>query len=161
MNPGLFSFLQKIAANVAHPQHDEFLDHHFSIYPQWDKFKSKLRSPSFVEAVRQDTRADDKLKRYSEANGKHVQARGVPSFQIPSESSGKKYTVKYHADDGRFSCNCGDWVYKRSHQQRKPNKDCKHIAKVKNDLSSQGKTEVSLTKQAAIGMAAAKLLGLR
>lgn len=157
MKPGLFSFLEKISAPLAHPQHQEFLDEHFSIAPQWGTFKKKLKSKTFVEAVKQDTRADDKLKRYSEANGKHLQARGVPTFTIPSMSSTGKYTVKYHPDIDRFTCNCGDWVYKRSHQQRKPNKDCKHITLIKTQLKTSGRSEEDLVKKAALSRAALTL----
>ena len=151
-------FGTKLAAVQSQPQHEEFLDHHFSLSPQWKTFKNKLRAKSFVEAVRQDTRADDKLKRYSEANAMHSQARGVPSFSVPSMSSGKKYTVKYHAGPDRFSCNCGDWVHARSHQTSKSTQDCKHIQSVKSQLQASGKTPEDMVKMAAFGMAASKML---
>jgi hypothetical protein len=102
MRPGLLNFLEKVSAAHSQPQHEEFLDEHFSVTPQWKAFRKKLKAKSFVEAVKQDTRSDEKLKRYSEANGKHLRAHGVPTFPVPSQSSGKSYTVKYHPDDGRF-----------------------------------------------------------
>lgn len=163
MREGLLTFLidmQKLAATQTHPQHDEFLDEHFSLSPQWRTFKKKLRSKSFLEAVKQDSRSDDKLKRYSEANSRHLRARGVPTFPVMSQSgSTKDYTVKYHADIDRFSCNCGDWIHSRSHQTRKTNQDCKHIRHVKTQLQYLGKSQQDLTKQAAMGKAAARLLG--
>lgn len=158
MRPGLLGFLVKVSAPVAQPQHQEFLDEHFSLNPAWKDFKRKLKSPSFVEAVKQDTRADEKLKRYSEANAQHLQARGVPYFRVPSQSSSKYYTVKYHPDNDRFSCNCGDWVHARSHQEAKRQKDCKHIGVIRNELKSQGVTSKDLVKKAAAGRAAAALL---
>lgn len=158
MKPGLFKFLTKVAAPQAQPKHQEFLDEHFSINPAWKDFKKKLRSKSFVEAVKQDTRADEKLKRYSEGNARHVQARGVPTFPVPSQSSGKSYNVKYHPDINRFTCNCGDWVHKKSHEENKTQQDCKHIWLVKNELKNKGTTIKSLVKQAAAGRAAASVL---
>lgn len=130
MRPGFFSFL-KTAAVEAQPQHNDFLDEHFSINPRWKDFKKKLRYPSFVEAVKQDTRANEKLKRYSEANAKHVQAKGVPTYKERSDSGRGSYTVKYHPDVDRYSCNCGDWVHARSHQEDGTKGDCKHIKRVK------------------------------
>lgn len=157
MRPGLFSFLEKIAAERSQPQHEEFLDEHFGISPAWKDFKKKLRSKSFVEAVKQDPRADDKLKRYSEANGLHLRARNVPSFPVPSQSKAGSYTVKYHPSVGRYSCNCGDWVHARSHQTGKTKQDCKHIWLVKNELKISG-TDVESMKKTAQGRAAASLL---
>jgi hypothetical protein len=159
MKPGLLSFLEKVSGQV-HPKHQEFLDEHFSISPQWKEFKKKLRSPTFVEAVKDDTRSDEKLKRYSEANATHVQAKGVPSFPVPSQSSSKWYTVKYHPDINRFTCNCGDWVHKRSWKEEKKQRDCKHVQLVRMELKNQGVDVKSLTKQAAEGRAAARLLEL-
>lgn len=160
MNSGLFSLLTKLAAPQSQPQHEEFLDEHFSLSPQWKEFKKKLKAKSFVAAVQQDSRADDKLKRYSEANGRHLQARGVPKFVVPSTSTSKNYTVKYHPDLERFSCNCGDWVHARSHQTSKSSQDCKHVRLVVSELRSSGSNVDSLTKKAAMGLAAVTVLRL-
>ncbi len=149
MRPGLFSFLEKVSAPQAQPQHQEFLDEHFSVNARWKDFRKKLKSSTFVSAVKQDTRSDEKLKRYSEANGKHLRARGVPTFPVPSQSSSKTYNVKYHPDDGRYSCNCGDWIHARSHQTAKRKQDCKHIWLVKNELKLSGKDVDSMVKKAA------------
>ena len=149
MRPGLFQIL-KTAGIKVQPKHQEFLDEHFSVDPKWKQFRAKLRSPAFLDAVKADTRADTKLKRYSEGNAKHLQARGVPTFPVPSQSSGSKtYDVKYHADADRFTCNCGDWIHKRSWRKGQTTRDCKHIGVVKNKLKSQGITTQELTKQAA------------
>jgi hypothetical protein len=162
MREGLLTFLidmQKLAAAKINPQHEEFLDEHFSLSPQWKTFKNKLRSKSFLETVKQDPRSDDKLKRYSEANSKHLRARGVPTFPVMSQSGDTKdYTIKYHADIDRFSCNCGDWIHSRSHQAAKTSQDCKHIRHVKTQLKYSGKNPEDLVKQAAMGQAALKLL---
>jgi hypothetical protein len=158
MRPGLLSLLTKLSAVQVQPHDQEFLDEHFGISPAWKDFKKKLRNKSFVEAVKQDTRSDEKLKRYSEANSKHLRARGVPTFPVPSQSSSKTYSVKYHPDDGRFSCSCGDWVHARSHQVSKPKQDCKHIWLVKHELKQSGTDVQGMVKKAAMGRAAARLL---
>lgn len=140
-------------------KHQEFLDEHFGVSPVWEKFRSRLKSPAFVDAVKTDTRSDSKLKRYSEGNAKHLQARGVPTFPVPSQSNtARSYAVKYHADIDRFTCDCGDWVHKRSWKKGQKTRDCKHIWLVKNELKNQGVPKQDLTKQAAFGSAAAKLL---
>lgn len=160
MTPGLFSLLDKLAAAKIQPKHMEFLDEHFSISPQWKDFKKQLRTKAFVTAVKEDSRSDEKLKRYSEANSKHMRARGVPSFPVPSQSSNKMYTVKFHPGEERFSCSCGDWVHARSHQTAKKQQDCKHVWLVKNELKQSGTTLASLTKKAAMGQAALGVLAL-
>lgn len=159
MRPGLLSFLEKVSAVQVRPQDQEFLDEHFAIDPQWKQFRKKLRSKSFVEAVKQDERSDTKLKRYSEANGKHLRAHGVPTFKIPSQTTNRTYTVKFHPDDDRFSCSCGDWIHARSHQTSDKRQDCKHIKHVKSQLQYMGKKPEDMVKKAALGMAAARLLG--
>jgi len=151
--------IHKEAGVKVQPKHQDFLDDHFGVAPEWKKFLSKLKSPAFVDAVKADTRADFKLKRYSEGNAKHLQAKGVPTFPVPSQSSGaKSYNVKYHADIDRFTCNCGDWVHKRSWRKGQTTRDCKHVWLVKNELKNQGVSTQDLIKQAAFGSAAARLL---
>lgn len=147
MKPGLFSLL-KIAAKKSQPQHNDFLDEHFSISPKWKDFRTKLKSPTFIEAVRQDTRANEKLIRYAENNGRHAQAKNVPVFKVPSQSSSIAYTVKYHPSIDEYSCNCGDWIHSRSHQENKENKNCKHIKLIKE--REDNKLKKMATKNAAI-----------
>jgi hypothetical protein len=168
MTPGLFKLLEKHAAasNLAPSRaNQEFLDNHFveTSTGKWRAFKNKLTSPAFVAAVKQDDRADRKLKRYTEMNGRHMQAKGVPSFQVPSQSKGGSYTVKYHPDLDRYSCNCGDWVHVQSTKTGK-NRNCKHIQMLELELQSQGKrprvAEPKTKTAAAIrGAAAGVLLG--
>jgi hypothetical protein len=129
MNRVLFKALTKTAMATSRSQHQEFLDTHFDSDPNWKTFKRKLTSPQFVQMVKKDPRADPKLKRYSENNGRHQQAKGVPTFKVPSQTSSKTYTVKKHSDE-TFSCNCGDWVHKQSTKAKK-DKECKHVARVK------------------------------
>ena len=148
--------LSKLAGLAPSAQHQEFLDNHFTdtSTSKWRAFKNKLVSPRFVDAVKQDDRTDSKLKRYSENNARHMQAKGVPSYRVPSQSSGKSYTVKYHPSIDRFSCNCGDWVHKRSTKGK--GGECKHVKMVKYELKAQG---IPKEKQASLrGMAAETLL---
>jgi hypothetical protein len=108
--------------------------------------------------VKADTRSDSKLKRYADGNALHLQGKNIPVFPVPSQSGGKTYDVKYHPGAERFTCNCGDWIHKRSWKKGQKTRDCKHIWLVKNELKNQGLTETDLVKQAALGAAAAKLL---
>lgn len=151
MRRGFFQLLEKHAA-VADPA--KFLEKHFSD-PRWEEFRKKLRSKTFVRAVKTDDRSDSKLKRYAEMNHRHKVDKG-PIFPVPSQTSGRTYTVKYHPDLDRFSCNCGDWHYTQSHKTGK-NRDCKHIQMAKLELREQGIPKRELRKM-AMTAAAARLL---
>lgn len=107
------------------PEQQNFLDSHFSIAPQWDSFRSNLKDKSFANAVITDTRSDDKLKIFAKAINMRDQVKGK-TVKAPSDTSGS-YDVKYHPSEGRFSCTCPDWTYKRS----VGGGDCKHIARIK------------------------------
>jgi hypothetical protein len=138
MNTKLFLALSKLAGQkIPEPHNQEFLDEHFSLSPKWKEFQKKLRSKNFVQAVTQDDRANKKLKRFSESIGRHKQAKGVPVYDVPSQSSGRVYTVKYHPDIDRFSCNCGDWTYARSWRIGQRTRDCKHVQMVNRELKAQ------------------------
>jgi hypothetical protein len=91
-----------------------------------------------VEAVKQDPRADDKLKRFSQCIGEYHSSKdtGVP---VKGES-GKTYRVKYLAKAGRFGCNCKHWTFDQSHKTAK-NADCKHIAQVKRSMEKNAGLE--------------------
>lgn len=160
MTKNLFHMLAKLAGEkLPEPHHQEFLDHHFSLKPKWDEFRKNLRSKSFVTAVQQDDRADTKLKRFAENIGRHKQSKGAPTFQVPSQSSAKSYTVKYHPEVERYSCNCGDWTYARSWRTGQRTRDCKHVRKVQLELKAQGKIpSAEIVKKAALGLAALQLL---
>src|SRR5689334_5962055 len=94
------------------PEHQEFLDTHFGISPQWGDFHKKLKDRAFVDAVSVDTRSDDKLRAFAQAIGMRDQS-GNKALKVPSDVSGS-YRVKYHPEVKRFSCTCPDWTYKRS-----------------------------------------------
>ena len=131
------SLLSKMAAPLAAPQHhQEKLDAHFSSHEKtrWRDFRRHLRAKGFVEAVKQDDRSDDKLKRFAEMIGRHHGSKdpGVPV----KGSSGKTYKVKFHEDIKRFSCNCNHWIYDLSHQTSE-GADCKHIKQVKSSFQKQ------------------------
>lgn len=116
-----------IDAVKVEPQHQNFLDNHFGINPQWSDFHKKLKNHSFVNAVSADTRSDDRLKEFAKIIGMREQAKG-PSLKVPSDVSGS-YRVKYHSSVDRFSCTCPDWTYKKS----VGGGDCKHIDRIKSD----------------------------
>jgi hypothetical protein len=156
MRPGLFSLLEKTSSKLIQARDiREHLDNHFADTGtgKWKSFKKRLASQSFVDAVKQDERSDAKLKRWSTVLHKHLAARNVPTFQVPSQSSSKMYTVKYHPDLNRFTCSCGDFTYVQSVRTAK-NRDCKHIQMTKLELDAQGK---KLEKK-AMSAAAARIL---
>lgn len=154
MTPGLFQFLTKVAGTHAPEREDqEFLDEHF-IKPgtdKWKAFRKRLRSKAFVAAVKQDERSDTKLKRFSESLNRHYTGKGE-TFQVPSLSSARTYTVKFHPDKDSFSCSCGDWTYAQSVKKNK--QECKHVLMVKRELNAQG---TKLKKEASSRVASMML----
>jgi len=135
-----------MAAKPILPQHQEFLDEHFGgMSPQWKKFHRNLRSPQFVDTVRQDTRSDRKLRRFSKMVGLRQQSK-QPGLSARGDS-GKSYRIKFHPEAKRFSCSCKDWTYRRSVKNRGKSGDCKHINRMKSTMK-QG-----LTKTAFLGPA--------
>jgi hypothetical protein len=141
MTPGLLSLLVKHAEGVnpskLQPKQQEMLDQHFSTNEpsRWKGFRKAVKSKAFVNALKSDDRADDKMKRYAEAMYLHHAGKTSESFTVPGHS--KNYTVKYHSNVDRYSCSCPDWGYARSHRIDKSGQDCKHIKMVKLELESQ------------------------
>ncbi len=161
MTPTLFMMMHKTSATLAPSlQHQEFLDNHFTdtSTAKWKEFKKKLRSKSFVSAVKQDDRADDKLKRFSASLNRHFTGKG-PKFDVPSQNSSRSYVVKYHPDKDSFSCSCGDWTYKQSTKPQVKKQECKHVSMLKHELQARGEV---LEKRAAEvrGIVAGRLLEL-
>ncbi len=140
MTPGLFSILTKHAAALQpKPDHQEILDKTFGSHEQsrWRDFRRATRSKAFVNALKTDERADDKMKRYADAMYLHFAGgRKGETFTVPGKQ--KNYTVKFHAAQDKFTCSCPDWGYARSHQTNKGQQDCKHIKMVKLELAAQG-----------------------
>jgi hypothetical protein len=120
-----------LPATPIRPQDQEFLDEHFGVQPAWNQFHKNLKKPQFVEAVRQDTRSDTKLKRFAKMVGTREQSRSRPVNVVGD--SGKKYKVKYHPEAGRFSCSCPDWTYKKSVGRG----ECKHIRRLQQGIRSE------------------------
>jgi hypothetical protein len=116
-------------ATPIEPKHQEFLDEHFGISPQWKQFHRKLRGKHFASAVMQDTRSDKKLKRFTKNFGTRQQSKS-PGVEVPGDT-GAKYKIKYHPELDRFSCGCGDWTYARSVKNKGRGGDCKHIKRMK------------------------------
>jgi predicted nucleic acid-binding Zn finger protein len=116
------------------PKDQEFLDEHFSISPAWKQFHKNLKKPQFVSTVRQDSRADNKLKRFARMVGTRQQSKAKPVAVVGD--SGKKYKVKYHPEAGRFSCSCPDWTYKRSVRNKGAGGECKHISRLRQGQRS-------------------------
>lgn len=129
------------------PQHTDFLDEHFGVESKWDSFRRNLKNEQFVDAVKQDTRSDRKLKRFSKQVGIRDRSK-QPGLSVVGDS-GAAYKIKFHPETKRLSCSCNDWTYKRSVKNRGPQGDCKHISRMKNTMAGQ-----KLTKEAvALGLA--------
>ena len=146
MTSGLFAILKRASeADVSKlqpkPKYQSMLDQHFSVHEpvDWRNFRKAVRSKEFVNALKSDERADDKLKRYAEAMNLHYTNKSGEAFTVPGH--GKNYTVKFHPQVERYTCSCPDWSYARSHQVDKDKQDCKHIKMVKLELEAQKQKE--------------------
>lgn len=144
-----------MAVRLPSERHQKALDDHFTSPDpkRWRTFRRNLRSKSFAEAVKNDDRADSKLKQFADMVGRHLRHRGesVPVFGT------KKYKVKFHEDISRYSCSCPDWTYKKSVLKER-DADCKHIRQVKTDkanlLKEAGGILGALINPSGIGAAA-------
>ena len=87
---------------------------------KWDSFADKAKDPSFVQAVNNDPRSDDKLKMHAQRLNSMHNGKTLATI---SGSKGKSYTVSKMAN-GDYGCTCGDWKYKGSVN---PGYKCKHI----------------------------------
>ncbi len=73
-----------IDAAKIEPEHQGFLDNHFSIAPNWDDFRKNLKDKSFTNAVIADTRSNDRLKIFAQAISMRDQSKGKV-FKAPSD----------------------------------------------------------------------------
>ena len=87
---------------------------------RWDSFADKTKDPSFVKAVQNDPRSDDKLKLHAERLNQLHSGKNVALIQ---GSRGKTYQVS-KLPTGDYGCTCNDWRYKGSVN---PGYRCKHI----------------------------------
>ena len=87
---------------------------------KWDSFADKTKDSSFVKAVKNDPRSDNKLKLHTERLHKMHQSKPVAQIQ---GSRGKSYSVS-KLGTGDYACTCNDWRYKGSVN---PGYKCKHI----------------------------------
>ena len=87
---------------------------------KWDNFADKAKDKSFVQAVKNDPRSNEKLKTHVESLNKLHNGKQVASI---SGSKGKSYQV-IKMSDGNYGCSCNDWRYKGSVN---PGYKCKHI----------------------------------
>lgn len=113
------------------------VDYHFSDKTgpeKWQHFPRNSTSSEFVKKIKDDPRADDKLKMH--AQSLYDLSKGPTVTKVESsKGSGKKYEVK-RMPGGGMGCTCNDWRYKGSVT---PGYECKHIKAAK----------VGLTKAAA------------
>lgn len=125
-NPGLLErlghFFTKSFYGKDMKKHQSTIDnlHSEESKKHWDEFSDKAKDKSFVKAVNNDPRSDEKLKMHvKRLNEMH---EGKQMAQI-SGSNGKVYIVS-KLPSGDFGCTCNDWRYKGSVN---PGYRCKHI----------------------------------
>jgi len=102
--------------------HQKHLDslHKKESKDKWDSFADKTKDSSFVQAVKNDPRSDDKLKMHTERLHAMHQSKTVAQIR---GSKGKTYSVS-KLGNGDYACTCNDWKYKGSVN---PGYKCKHI----------------------------------
>ena len=91
---------------------------------KWDSFADKTKDSSFVRAVKNDPRSDNKLKMHADRLNKLHNGTELASIR---GSKGRAYSV-IKLSDGTFGCTCNDWRYKGSVN---PSYSCKHIKEYK------------------------------
>lgn len=150
MSPALFKFLKLAASATSRQRVQEKLDQHFSATDKkrWQQFRRDLRQKSFADAVQHDDRADDKLRQYAKMVHLHKTGTG-PSFPVKSDTSGRRYTVKYHPGVERYTCSCPDWTIKHTIDGG----DCKHIRKLKSQVSMVKEASQALRELLGLGRA--------
>ena len=87
---------------------------------KWDSFADKTKDPSFVKAVQNDPRSDNKLKMHAERLNQLHSSKKVGLVQ---GSRGRTYQISI-LSTGDYGCTCNDWRYKGSVT---PGYQCKHI----------------------------------
>lgn len=132
--------------------HLEKLDEHFTTTDgdKWSTFRKNLRAKSFSQAVKQDPRADRKLKRYAANIHQHLISKNIVA-KVKGDS-GKTYTIKANPDTGRHSCSCGHWINQLSSKSKG---DCKHITA---HLASQKEKQAGLVGEGVSALGRSALL---
>lgn len=100
------------------------VDYHFSPkagVDRWDKLVRNAQDQKFVNALRSNDQADDKLVMH--AQSMHDLAVGQPVGKIESSTlPGRKYEIR--KTPRGLACQCNDWRFKGSVN---PGYECKHI----------------------------------
>jgi hypothetical protein len=98
--------------------------------PNWQRFEKNLRSKNFQKAVLGHPESDSKLKKYVRNFGGFLTSKETVK-KAPSESSGKKYSIKKVGR--RLACGCKNWQYRRSVDGG----SCKHIRNMKKESMAE------------------------
>ena len=99
---------------------------------KWDSFTDQAARKSFVNALANDPRADEKLKLHADRMNRLINGKPIETVQ----GSTGKYTIT-RLRGGEIGCTCADWRYKKSVAPLGQT-DCKHITEWKAHSSSQG-----------------------
>ena len=89
---------------------------------KWDAFVESAKDPSFVKAVKNDPRSDDKLVMHTSRMNMMHNGKEVATY---NGSKGGTYSVR-RLSDGTYGCTCNHWRYVSSVT---PRNQCKHIKK--------------------------------
>ena len=131
-NPGLLErlghFFTKAFYGKKMKDHQKSIDslHKEESKSKWDNFADRTKDPSFVKAVKNDPRSNDKLKMHAESLNKLYNGKVVGSVR---GSKNRTYNI-INLGNGRYGCTCGDWKYKGSVN---PGYECKHITTYKRN----------------------------
>lgn len=124
--PGLLErlghFFTKTFYSKNMKDHQKAIDnlHNEESKSNWDSFADKTKDTSFVKAVKNDPRSNEKLKMHADSLNKLHNGKVVGSVE---GTKSKSYSI-INLGDGRYGCTCNDWRYKGSVN---PGYKCKHI----------------------------------
>jgi len=91
---------------------------------RWDDFLGNSKRKSFVKAVQNDPRTDDKLKRHVDQMNRLLMGRVIAT--VPGSTGNPYNIIRLRGGRGELGCTCPDWRYKKS-VAPVGEQDCRHI----------------------------------
>ena len=92
---------------------------------KWDSFTDQAARKSFVKALANDPRADEKLKLHADRMNRLINGKPI---EVVQGRTGKYSITRLRG--GEVGCTCSDWRYKKS-VAPVGQTDCKHITEWK------------------------------
>lgn len=125
------------------------VDSHFKAKDKnWDRFVDNTRRKSFVKAISEDSRADDKLKRHVDSmnrlqTGKVLgTVQGTEGSRTAKRDGAQSYKIIKLRGSDRLGCTCRDWRFKKSVALPGEQVDCKHIRQFRQQKVASGRSAV-------------------